>query len=263
MDSFLCGAAAGLVETMICHPLDTIKTRRQTRPATIPEIIGGVWRSYGGMGFYKGLAPVLVAVVLKNAVRFGVYDAVVRGMGTSAFVAGWVAGTVEAVMVVNPTDILKIRFQMHSMRTPDTGIGNRPPTLFSILREEKWRLFSRGVGFTILRQSVNQSTNFQVHHILVNEYGWSTTTAGFVSGAVGPILNHPFDVIKTHLQSGLWRPNLGIRTILGEIHSAHGIRGFYRGLGPRLLRIMPGQAITFTVYDTLLRSWRAAPETAV
>lgn len=32
-----------------------------------------------------------------------------------------------------------------------------------------------------------------------------------------------------------------------------GIRGFYKGIGPSLLRVVPASAITFVVYERTLR----------
>jgi len=36
-----------------------------------------------------------------------------------------------------------------------------------------------------------------------------------------------------------------------------GVRGFYKGLGPALLRVMPQSAITLVVYENLLSLLKA------
>ncbi len=33
-----------------------------------------------------------------------------------------------------------------------------------------------------------------------------------------------------------------------------GVAGFYRGIGPALLRVMPQSAVTFVVYENVLRA---------
>mmetsp|Transcript_39663 Transcript_39663/g.92823 ORF Transcript_39663/g.92823 Transcript_39663/m.92823 type:complete len:173 (-) Transcript_39663:1119-1637(-) len=41
LEHFLAGGAAGLVETSVCHPLDTIKTRMQLR-RNLPPVVGTI-----------------------------------------------------------------------------------------------------------------------------------------------------------------------------------------------------------------------------
>lgn len=238
MTSFVCGAIAGFVETAVCHPLDTIKTRMQVRGNGLVSTIRSVWDRGG---FYRGIVPVWSGVIPKNAVRFSVYDRLMTATEGSSFLSGLGAGAVEAVVVVNPSDIIKIRLQTASSIRDAVR-----PTISQIIAEENLRLFSKGVGMTILRQSSNQATNFFVHKSLKDDFGFNTMSAGFISGSVGPILNHPLDVIKTRIQSS----GNGFVSIASDIFSKKGIRGFYVGIVPRLVRIMPGQAVTFGVYDS-------------
>lgn len=89
---------------------------------------------------------------------------------------------------------------------------------------------------------------------------------------MGPFSNAPIDTIKTreymllynivlyffnhsHLglqksaatpgQSALQR----ITAIAGSMWKQEGIRSFYKGITPRVLRVAPGQAIVFAVYE--------------
>lgn len=239
--SFVCGAFAGFIETSVCHPLDTIKTRFQNRSDTLRSIL-----KLGPLRLYRGLTTVYAGVIPKNAIRFSTYDMMMEYTSKNTFLSGVTAGAVEAVLVVNPTDMIKIRLQTHSLVEPTS---RQTPGVMDILRQERWRLFTRGVHFTILRQSVNQSTNFAVHHHLVHDYEMPSMMAGFFSGAVGPILNNPLDVIKTRLQTFRQKT---IQNVFCDIYREKGVAGFYRGLTPRLARIMPGQAITFGVYDACM-----------
>ena len=240
MASFVCGAMAGFVETGVCHPLDTVKTRMQVRGNGLASTIRSVWDRGG---FYRGIVPVWAGVIPKNAVRFSVFDRLMVATEGSSFVSGLGAGAVEAVLVVNPSDIVKIRLQ-----TAASIRDAEKPTIARIIAEENLRLFTKGVAMTIVRQSSNQATNFFVHRRLRDDLGFHTMAAGFISGAIGPILNHPFDLIKTRIQSGGSKGGF-VRTA-SDIFAKNGPRGFYVGLVPRLIRIMPGQAVTFTVYDS-------------
>lgn len=80
--------------------------------------------------------------------------------GNSA--AGLGAGTTEAVMVVCPMEVVKIRLQaqMHSLADPldIPKYRNAAHALFVILREEGPSTLYRGVALTALRQATNQGS---------------------------------------------------------------------------------------------------------
>jgi len=80
------------------------------------------------LGLYKGLGAVLTGIIPKMAIRFTSYewykqllkkpDGTVTGPAT--FLAGLSAGVTEAVAVVTPMEVIKIRLQAqhHSMADP-------------------------------------------------------------------------------------------------------------------------------------------------
>ncbi|RUS12777.1 mitochondrial carrier protein-domain-containing protein [Endogone sp. FLAS-F59071] len=80
---------------------------------------------------------------------------------------------------------------------------------------------------------------------------------GGVSGAMGPISNAPIDTIKTRIQKSSSSTESGwrrFREVTVDIARKEGWRAFYKGLTPRVLRVAPGQAITFMVYEKV-RGW--------
>ena len=63
---------------------------------------------------------------------------------------------------------------------------------------------------------------------------------------------HPFN----HLYIGLQKSSamgqsalLRIVAIAGNMWEQEGVRSFYKGITPRVLRVAPGQAIVFAVYE--------------
>lgn len=85
--------------------------------------------------------------------------------------------------------------------------------------------------------------------------GYQTMLIGLVSGAMGPLSNAPIDTIKTRLQKTPAEPGQTaisrITTIAGEMFKQEGSKAFYKGITPRIMRVAPGQAVTFTVYEKL------------
>lgn len=180
------------------------------------------------LGLYKGLGAVLTGIVPKMAIRFTSFEAykqmladaetkTITGRGT--FLAGLAAGVTEAVAVVTPMEVVKIRLQAqhHSMADPldIPKYRNAAHALYTVVKEEGFGALYRGVSLTALRQGSNQAVNFTAYTYFKeallrwqekngNAAGqlpsWQTTVIGLVSGAMGPLSNAPIDTIKTRLQ---------------------------------------------------------------
>ncbi|EFC50540.1 predicted protein [Naegleria gruberi] len=78
--------------------------------------------------------------------------------------------------------------------------------------------------------------------------------AGALAGAIGTTCTIPVDVVKTRLQTqsktGL-REYDGVVDAFRKIYKQEGLKAFSKGLGPRLIYIMPASALTFTLYEKL------------
>ncbi|KAG5245818.1 mitochondrial adenine nucleotide transporter BTL [Salix suchowensis] len=77
-ERFIAGAGAGITATILCLPLDTIRTKIV---APGGEALGGVIGAFrhmvqteGFLSLYKGLVPSILSVAPSGAVFYGVYD---------------------------------------------------------------------------------------------------------------------------------------------------------------------------------------------
>lgn len=77
-ERFIAGAAAGITATVLCLPLDTIRTKIV---APGGEALGGVIGTFrymiqteGFFSLYKGLVPSIISMAPSGAVFYGVYD---------------------------------------------------------------------------------------------------------------------------------------------------------------------------------------------
>lgn len=63
-------------------------------------------------------------------------------------------------------------------------------------------------------------------------------------------ITYPYQVLRTRLQSYhaalVYR---GVWDVTRQIWRQEGVTGFYKGLGPNLLRVLPGTWVTFLVYE--------------
>ncbi|KXH65684.1 hypothetical protein CSAL01_08100 [Colletotrichum salicis] len=233
------------------------------------------------LGLYKGLGAVLTGIVPKMAIRFTSFEGYKNALadkstgivsGQATFMAGLAAGVTEAVAVVTPMEVIKIRLQAqhHSMADPldIPKYRNAAHALYTVVKEEGFGALYRGVSLTALRQGSNQAVNFTAYSYFkeaLKKYqpefekttlpGYQTTLIGLVSGAMGPLSNAPIDTIKTRLQKtpaaygvSAWSR---ITKISADMFKQEGFHAFYKGITPRIMRVAPGQAVTFTVYEFL------------
>ncbi|KAK7692009.1 hypothetical protein QCA50_005414 [Cerrena zonata] len=282
----IAGGTAGAMEALCCQPLDTIKVRMQlsksgSAPGTKPRgfIATGalIIRRETPLALYKGLGAVLSGIVPKMAVRFASFESYKGWLANketgktsvgNIFIAGLGAGTTEAVLVVTPMEVVKIRLQaqMHSLADPleTPRYRNAAHAVYTIVREEGASALYRGVSLTALRQATNQGANFTAYqeikkfaHNLQPDLpelpSYQHMIIGLISGAMGPFSNAPIDTIKTRLQKTTWEPGTTafqrISLIAGDMWKQEGVKSFYKGITPRVLRVAPGQAIVFAVYE--------------
>ncbi|KAJ1981167.1 Mitochondrial succinate-fumarate transporter [Dimargaris verticillata] len=291
----VAGGTAGLMEAMACHPLDTIKVRMQLHKKVkgkaggkAPPVRAGFFgvgtrivQNEGTMALYKGLGAVTAGIVPKMAIRFSSFEYYKSLMASpetgkpslpGVFVAGLMAGVTEAVVVVTPMDVIKIRLQAQRHSTVDPldvpKYRNALHAAYTIVKEEGPGALYKGVTLTALRQATNQAANFTAYQQLKAWLlrlqperrelpSYQHLVIGGLSGAMGPLSNAPIDTIKTRIQKTpftVGQTNFGrFQSVCKEIITHEGYAGFYKGLTPRLLRVAPGQAVTFMVYERVRR----------
>ena len=302
LEHFLAGGTAGLVESSCCHPLDTIKTRMQLRKQVPGRRLGPlttaqrIVRKEGFLSLYKGLSAVYTGIVPKMSVRFMSFEQYKIGfqsvgesyMGLApvedykfgrkvTFFAGLASGLTEAILVVTPAEVCKIRMQgqYHSMMNPEEIANRKYKNVFQtaalVVKEEGLSALYKGIVPTMLRQGCNQAVNFSMYQIFKSAWEdysgvselkpWQHLLLGGVSGGMGPTVNNPLDVVKTRLQKQVVIPGeapkyTGLLQACGVIAKEEGFISLWAGLSPRLMRICPGQAITFMTYEAVSKQVR-------
>ncbi|RPB08881.1 mitochondrial carrier [Morchella conica CCBAS932] len=299
--TLIAGGGAGLCEALACHPLDTIKVRMQlSRRNRAPGVkrkgffaVGkDIVKKETPLGLYKGLGAVVTGIVPKMAIRFSSFEfykslaKINPDTGTisakAVFLSGLMAGATEAVAVVTPMEVVKIRLQAqhHSMADPldIPKYRNAAHAAYTVVREEGFLTLYRGVTLTAVRQATNQAVNFTAYTYMkkfAQEFqpdlkelpSYQHLVLGLISGAMGPLSNAPIDTIKTRLQRSTAIPGESaasrIIAISKDMFKHEGFRAFYQGITPRIMRVAPGQAVTFMVYEFIrghIERWQAPKE---
>lgn len=265
--------AATLHSSTVQAPLGPIGTARR------------IIEREGFMALYKGLSAVYAGIIPKMAIRFVSFEQY-RDWGHTfvknqqwnisptsiTFTAGLASGLTEAIVVVTPAEVCKIRMQgqYHSMMDPSQmqhrKYTNVIQTAVMIVREEGLGALYKGVVPTMLRQGCNQAVNFTAYNIIKTQVmewqgttelaSWQSLAIGGLSGGMGPLVNNPLDVIKTRLQKQVVVPGRppkysGLLSGMAIVAREEGVFALWKGIVPRLLRIVPGQAITFMTYEAV------------
>ena len=83
--------------------------------------------------------------------------------------------------------------------------------------------------------------------------------SGSASGCMGWLAIYPLDTIRSRILSlprPLSDPSINGRTLASTIYRTEGIRGFYKGILPCLLRAAPVAAFVLPTYDYVLDYFR-------
>ncbi|RHY53099.1 hypothetical protein DYB30_012629 [Aphanomyces astaci] len=268
------GMAGGVVEACVLQPLDVTKTRLQLDRTGMYKGMFNcgktIYQTEGGGALYKGLSPFVVHLTLKYALRFGSFawfkELLGAKQGAKAsnqvnFMAGLLTGFLESVLIVTPFEVIKTRMQKEIGVSKFTGPVDCAQ---QVIRREGVTAMWKGNIPTMIRQGSNQSFNFMSFawlnsNVWKKEDGdgkqlemWKTFVNGLVAGSVGPCLNCPMDVIKTRLMAqetvaGIEPKYRGFIHAFNVIAKEEGHAALWKGLVPRLTRMAPGQAITWTV----------------
>mmetsp|Transcript_5780 Transcript_5780/g.11873 ORF Transcript_5780/g.11873 Transcript_5780/m.11873 type:complete len:357 (+) Transcript_5780:238-1308(+) len=272
------GMAGGIAEACTLQPLDVAKTRLQLDKTGeyngMIDCLKKTAKNEGVAALYKGLTPFVTHLTLKYALRFGAFEKFKTMLGADSkgnasakvnFTAGLAVGTLEACMIVTPFEVIKTRLQKQKVKAGEVPMYKGPiDVVVKIIRNEGIQRLWSGNMPTVIRQGSNQAFNFMSMAILNKmlwgkEQGdgkvlavWQTLLNGLLAGAVGPCLNAPIDVVKTRMMGqDFSKPNeikyTGWYQTAKLIAQEEGMPALWKGIIPRLSRLAPGQAITWTV----------------
>lgn len=270
----LAGALAGMFTNTLLHPLDTVKTLRQTDPAAyrgVAPALLTIIQSRGPLALYAGIAPALLGSALSSALYFGVYElakARISVLAPSAFrnrrsrvpltAISAACGNIASSVLFVPKEVVKQRMQagLHSGRFFSAAAA--------VVRTSGVQGLYRGYKATLLRNIPSTMIRFALYEefkLLVSmakrgrplephEY----VGAGALAGVLSSTCTTPMDVIKTRLATGVIDPRAGIVTALRDIIRKDGVAGLFVGLRPRLIWSALFASIGFSTYE-LCKAW--------
>lgn len=253
------------------YPTDIAKTRQQLstgRTVSMWGLLTSIVKQEGPLNLYRGVTSPIFAEAPKRATKFATneeFKSMLKLPDGSlpwhrALLAGALAGSTEA-FVNCPFETVKVRMQSkeHLSRYKSTM-----DCVSQIVRSEGIQALYRGIEPQVWRNAVWNGIYFatigSVRTLFPQDKSASNARqlsisflSGLVGGGLGTILNTPLDVVKSRIQNQL-PSNIVYRWTLPALVSVgrqEGLRGLYKGLGPRILRLGPGGGIMIVVFDVV------------
>lgn len=237
-DSYIKGCLSGMFGVILSHPVDTIKTSKQS----------GFKINHSFLNLYKGITPPLIGVGLEKALVFGTYQFLRHNdfnVPTSGAISGFVA-----TFIVTPYERLKILKQT----SQKSNVFINPNFLY------------KGFSATFTREVPGFAIYFSTYHYLKDYYfrvnGVNKDTMklspglsflfGGLAGSMAWLFIYPQDRIKTIIQSSTNDDKkINIGTIIKNTYKNGGLKAFYSGFGFAISRAILLHAGTFMMFELL------------
>jgi hypothetical protein len=182
--SSMSGSMSGIIEVLVSHPFDRIKTSMQifslnkTRSDLLYTIIH-IYKSNGIRGFYNGIIPRIGGIIPMRLTYWGTMRTT-SSMTKSLILPGIIAGLAQSI-IDNPIEVLKIKLMTKTKQKNIINVNyvykGFVPLVFRNI------LFAIPVSYSVKKYGTD-------HPFL----------AGAIGGLIGSIISHPFDLIKTEIQ---------------------------------------------------------------
>ncbi|XP_045932453.1 mitochondrial thiamine pyrophosphate carrier [Micropterus dolomieu] len=290
-EAALAGSAAGMVTRALISPFDVLKIRFQLQIERVsskrPE--GKYWGLFqashciyseeGLSAFWKGHIPAQLLSICFGAVQFASfefltevvhkmtpYDSQTAGVH---FVCGGLAAC-SATAVCQPLDTLRTRFAAQGNPKVYRNLRHAVSTM---CRSEGVLTFYRGLSPTLLAVFPYAGLQFYTYNIFKKllapppKAGKSggdlrSLVCGSGAGIISKTMTYPFDLFKKRLQVGGFeaarvhfgqvRSYRGLADCVVHIAKEEGVRGFFKGLYPSLVKAALSTGFTFFWYEFFL-----------
>lgn len=238
---------AGVVSTLIGHPLDTIKVHLQTNHQlkTAKNAAKSLLQSSGNgpLVFFRGIIPPMANAVLMNTVMFSVFHSVKETLpqnASGALTAGCVSGVATAFLST-PADFVKIQSQLRGTKIAETA-RRGTATLF---RGHTANLMREGV-FTMVYLGLYDW--FGASNSLGTDTGlFKVAAVSSLTGGLAWVASYPFDTVKSVMQGS--QSSVTLRGTIRELWMTGGLNAFYKGCGASTGRAVLVTSTRMIIYE--------------
>ncbi|XP_033640452.1 mitochondrial folate transporter/carrier-like [Asterias rubens] len=279
-EHLLAGISGGILSTLVLHPLDLIKVRFQVndgnvgrpRYQSIYDAFQSIIRQNGWRGLYQGVTPNIWGAGASWGFYFFFYNAIKAYMedgrtGTLGPVNHMTAAAESGVMtllITNPIWVTKTRLclQYEGIGRNTTGKYNGMlDALAKIYKFEGVRGLYKGLvpGLFGVSHGALQFMAYEELKKIRSTFSSDPTSnqklgsleyivCAALSKMFAVITTYPYQVVRSRLQDQHQSYD-GVYDTIRQTFRRERFLGFYKGLVPNLLRVVPACCITFVVYE--------------
>lgn len=285
----VAGGIAGGFTNVVLHPIDTVKTKLQTRGAAAMysgplDVICKVLASQGICGLYSGVQAAFVGSVMSSAIYFGTYElakcifsSVITIPRTIVPPLAAALGNVASSALLVPKEVVKQRMQAGAVGSA------RDVALHTIKYEGVIGLYA-GYSAALLRNLPSNMISFSTFEYLklawltMNNVSvlapWQSVLSGALAGALSAAVTTPLDVVKTRMMtqarsvvvsSGMTGVRAeavaraqaiaaytytGVFSTMQQIYKEEGFTSLMKGMAPRVFYSACFSALGFCVFES-------------
>jgi solute carrier family 25 (mitochondrial phosphate transporter), member 23/24/25/41 len=257
--SLVYGGIAGCIARTMVAPMDKIKIVMQVENNNFgfrQTILNNI-KNEGFLNLWKGNMINSVRIFPYSGLQFFTYDLCKdvfnnkKISNNEKLLYGATAGIV-ATTFTHPLDVIRHRLMCYN------NIKSIRHAVLDIYKENYLRGFLKGYGSTVFSLTPFIALNFAVFDIMKENIDPSiignnvvyTLGLGSASALISQTLCYPLDTIRRRMQLKESANKNGYK-VAKEIIKKEGIRNFYKGMLPNVLRIVPSNGIRFAIFDIL------------
>lgn len=268
------GSIGGIAQVLTGQPFDIVKVRLQSAPpgrfSGALDVVRQIFYKEGPLAFYKGTLTPLLGVGACVSVQFSVNEAMKRfyasqgvALGNAQYyTCGLFAGVANGFLA-SPIEHVRIRLQTQTNKAYKGPLD----VATKLLKTGGITSLMRGLGPTLIREGQGMGVYFMTFESLVERTmkhdgiarkdipGWKLCVFGGLAGYSMWFAVYPVDVIKSRLQTdNISNPEFrnGF-SVAKHIYKVDGVKGFFRGFAPTILRAAPANAATFLAFESAMR----------
>ncbi|KAL3780145.1 hypothetical protein HJC23_012591 [Cyclotella cryptica] len=290
LSSLLAGVGSGSLASVVCAPLDLVRTRMQviggleSKASANPRIVQSlheIYMSDGIRGCFRGLGVTLATVPAFWGLYFPLYENLkstllktteAYGDGghnhhalvhlTSAISAGAVAD-----IICNPMFVIRTRMQTEALHYFQMPASERKPhsiiqTASGLYKEGGIPIFWRGLTASLLGLG-HVGIQFPLYERLKaearkrsqngEESPIDLLVASGLSKMMAAMATYPHEVVRSRMMDARGNTPKGVFGTLKHIIQTEGYSGLYVGLRVTLARVIPNCCVTFVSYELIAR----------
>ncbi|KAK4621267.1 Mitochondrial FAD carrier protein FLX1 [Fulvia fulva] len=228
--------------------------------------------------FYRGLMPNMIGNSVSWALYFMWYGNIkdlvraarqassggerVHALKSSDyFLASGISGVLTAV-ATNPIWVIKTRM-LSTAKDAEGAYKSIAHGTSALYKAEGVKGFYRGLVPSLFGVS-HGAIQFMAYEQLKNHWALSRkggkeglTNLDYLSLSAASkmfagSITYPYQVVRSRLQTyDAAKKYNGVRDVVVQIYRKEGMRGFYKGLAPNLIRVLPSTCVTFLVYENM------------